>query len=205
MELRRHCSVYSPTGSPLGCRGAVQRQLFQDLKRRDINVFKDKELKGANVTLDGHLKDIKCKAQGCSVRQQLYLAYQVRGTVSDHVRLTEKVCFLISYHFFLRRRETQANLKKEDLHIQKNEAGHSYVTLSTSFANQNLQGGTSGSDEVRIGRIQQEEDQVRIMQLLLAKLPESCSQIFQMARREQSKTMNAGTRANHSEKKTRWP
>ena len=59
MELRRKDgSVYSRS-SIFGCRAAVQRHLSQDLKRRDIDVHQDEEFKGANITLDGHLKDMK--------------------------------------------------------------------------------------------------------------------------------------------------
>ena len=101
--------------------------------------------------------------------------------VPDPVRFCQKVWFLICYHFCLRGRELQAFLRAEDLQVVE-ETG-SYITLSTSFASKtSRQGGTSGSDEVSIGRIQA-ESQVKSVKLLLSKLDKGCPRNFQMAKK----------------------
>ena len=195
VELRQKDGNHYSRSSLLSCRAAVQRYLNQNLKR-DVNIYKDAAFKAANATLDGHLKQLK--REGClqptehkaalsSADFRKVIDYFERpSTQPNPIRLTEQVWFYLSYHFCLRGREMQALLRREDLKTKTDAQGHSYIVLSTAFATKTYQGGTSGSDEVSVGRIQQ-RNQVEAVQLLLSKLHPSSSRLFQMAKKTISK------------------
>ena len=69
------------------------------------------------------------------------------GSKDNPVILTEKVWFNVTYHFCMRACEVQALLRVQDLAECRDDQGHTYYQLSTSFKTKNYQGGIGGGPD----------------------------------------------------------
>ena len=187
VEVRQKDGSFYSKASLLSFRGGIHRHLNE--LGRNVDIYKDAAFRAANKTLDAHLKHLKRSGFTKPTVHKDALTDADFGKlmayfdeeVHDPVRLTEKAWFFISFHFCLRGREMQALMRTSDLEIQE-ENGSEVITLSTSFATKDYQGGTSGAEEVSIGRIQQPK-QVDVIKLLISKLHPSSDRLFQRAKK----------------------
>ena len=167
-EVRRQDGKPYQRNSLLGCRAAIQRHL--SAIGRKVDIFKDQEFSRSNAALDGDLKKLKREGElkpqqhksiiGKADMETLALYFASEDAKNNPARLLEQCWFIITYHFSLRARETQAEIHKSDIELKINEKGEEFFALTTDFRTKNHQGGIcDGEALVSMGRIQK-ADQV---------------------------------------------
>ena len=194
VEARRQDGKPYQKSSILGIRAAIQRHLHA-VGRLDLNIITGEDFVGANQTLDAFLKHLAKEGELQATQhkepiskedlEKLFSFFYSEGYKNPRV-LTQAVWFFTTYHFGLRSREVQSNMKISHLLFSK-IGDRECIKLAAEFRTKNHQGGLSRSSENACsdGQIM-DPRQVRLVKFLLRKLHPD-SQFLYMKPRADSK------------------
>ena len=149
VEARRQDGKPYQKSSILGIRAAIQRHLHA-VGRLDLNIITGEDFVGANQTLDAFLKHLAKEGELQATQhkepiskedlEKLFSFFYSEGYKNPRV-LTQAVWFFTTYHFGLRSREVQSNMKISYLLFAK-IGDRECIKLAAEFRTKNHQGGT---------------------------------------------------------------
>ena len=189
--LRRfYAEVRKDNGKPLtpsslvGIRAAISRYLVAAPFYRNMNI-----VSGSNFTVANRMFDTKCKLYyKCNNPKPKHkpvieeqdmkkLSQYFKNYYQSPIILTEKVWFLLCFHFGRRGREGWAEMKKDFFTINESPQGD-FVECSKTETLKNIQGGhKQGEQDYSENRMCGEA--VEIFKFYLSKLNPGCDRLFQ--------------------------
>ena len=143
-ELRQQDGTPYSKSSIMGCRSAAHRHLKN--LGREVDIYKRRCLfpsksrpgwRAEKMKCDGRLKPTKHK-ESVTGKHKERLCEDFKEANHDPVVLTDQVRFLVTYHFCIRARETQANLTVDNLEFENDDDGKVSISLSTAYATKKL-------------------------------------------------------------------
>ncbi|XP_065197698.1 uncharacterized protein LOC135829222 [Sycon ciliatum] len=164
-------------------RAALRRHVVE---KRKWNIISDPEFARSNNCLDGVLKKLKREGELRPVNHKDYITDDDFKKLKDKFLrckepevLVMEVWFYMTYHFALRGREIQRQVKKTDLVLKKDDNGDEYFLLNVDLTSKNHPGGIADRhDPPTAGRIQ-DGDQVFSVKYLLSRLHPQQEALFQ--------------------------
>ena len=200
VEVRRQDGSTYQRASLMGIRAALQRHIrSRPTGRTDLDLIQGKEFVEANRMLDAYLKHLAKEGQLQPPQHkepltkedlEKCLNYFYEKAESDPRVLTQAVWFFITYHFALRAKEVQENMKTSHLLFTK-VGDVEVVKLATEYRTKNHQGGLRSSENSCSEGQVQDPRQIRLIKLLISKLHPETDYLYMKARADAKWTKEA--------------
>ena len=181
---RQDWDVYR-RASLLPLRSAMERVI---LEKRQWDIIADPQFARSNAALDGQLKKLKREGKLCPVTQ--IITHEdldkmkhlfIRNKESDLLMM--QMWFYATYHFSLRGRELQRELRKDDQRLAMNFSGKEHLQLSVGFATKNHPGSIDDRVDPPVARRIQNTKQVFSIKMPLDHLHPNQPALFQRPRK----------------------